>query len=183
MDQTGAQVDAPTAVIAANVKALRDDRGWSAERLAAEMSAVGIPWKRIVVTKLENGRRQSLNVAEWLALAAVFKVAPIHLLVPLDDEEPFEVTPGQTEPAGAARDWIRGAWPLDDSRDGLLKFYAYMPEHEFWTEKTSAREGPWEKVHWKQLSRVHLGPREHIGGWLGTYQDRKRREESGEGES
>lgn len=177
MDQSEPRADGPTAEIARRVRSLRTSRGWSAERLAQEMTNAGVPWKRIVVTKLENGRRQALTIVEWLALAYVFRVAPIHLLVPLEDEEPFEVIPGHSEVAGVARDWIRGAWPLDDSAEGLFAFYAEVPEHEFWTEETSVREGSWDKVHFAQLSRVHLGPREHIAGWLGSYQDRRSRKD------
>ena len=43
-------------------------------------------WTRIVVTKLETGRRQSVSVEELLALAYVLNVAPVHLLVPWDDD-------------------------------------------------------------------------------------------------
>ncbi len=87
-----------------------------AAELARRMQAAGIPWTRLVVTKLETGRRQSVSVEELLALAYVLDVAPVHLMVPWDDEAPCRVTGALTQPAAAVRQWVRG-WP--HSRDGL----------------------------------------------------------------
>ena len=104
----------PTAFIAAKVRELRGDM--SAAELARRMQAAGIPWTRLIVTKLETHRRQSVSVEELLALAQVLKVAPVHLLAPWDDDAPYRVTPHVTVPAKAAREWVRG-WP--HCRDGL----------------------------------------------------------------
>jgi len=101
----------PHGVIAQRVRQLRDGRGWSAERLAQEMTSAGVPWTRIVVTKLETRRRPSISVEELLALAYALGVAPVDLLVPGDaDEEPYDVTPTVTEPAAAVREWIAGGF-------------------------------------------------------------------------
>lgn len=56
---------AATGVIAERIRHLRKRRGWSAEKLAEEMTAVGVPWERMVVTKLENGRRASVPADEF----------------------------------------------------------------------------------------------------------------------
>src|SRR5438105_11407018 len=86
----------PTAVIAAKVFELRKGRGWSADELAVRMTAAGIAWTRLVVTKLETGRRKSVSVEELLALAYVLDVAPLHLMIPWDDDAPCQVTPAFT---------------------------------------------------------------------------------------
>jgi transcriptional regulator with XRE-family HTH domain len=131
---------APTAVIAAKVRELRKDRGWSAEQLAARMRAAGIEWTRLVVAKLETGRRQAVSVEELLSLAAVLGVSPLHLLVPPlpqpqlaapgepNDNAPYQVTPTQAVPCYQVRQWVRGYEPLPGA--DLLRYVQAMPVHE-----------------------------------------------------
>lgn len=93
------------------------------------MTKVGISWDRSVVTALEIGRRQAVNVEELLALAYVLGVAPVHLLVPIDDDEaPYRIVPTSGVSAGHARHWIVGLWPLP-STDRRM-YFAERPEHE-----------------------------------------------------
>jgi len=99
----------PTAVVAAKVRELRGHM--PAEELARRMQAAGIPWTRLVVTKLEKGYRQSISVEELLALAYVLDVAPVNLLIPWDDDVPCWVAAGlPAYPAVQVRRWARG-WP------------------------------------------------------------------------
>ncbi len=72
---------APARVVAQRMKQLRKDAGFSAEQLAAEMTKLGVPWRREVVTKIENGNREKLDVTELLALATILHVPPTALLV------------------------------------------------------------------------------------------------------
>lgn len=48
----------------------------------------------MVVTKVENGRRQDVSIAEWLALAYVLDVPPLELIAPLGQDVKIEVLPG-----------------------------------------------------------------------------------------
>jgi len=107
MEQSSTPPDA-TAVIAAKVLELRKGRGWSADELAIRMTAAGIAWTRLVVTKLETGRRMSVSVEELLALAYVLDVAPVHLMIPWDDDAPCQVTPALTWHAEKVRQWACG---------------------------------------------------------------------------
>ncbi|MQA13707.1 MAG: helix-turn-helix domain-containing protein [Pseudonocardiaceae bacterium] len=75
--QGGAPV---TAVIAERVKALRTDARLSGPALAAAMNEHGIPWNRTTLAKLETGRRETVTVPEFLALALVLDVPPVLLL-------------------------------------------------------------------------------------------------------
>lgn len=65
-----------TELVMASVKRRRLARTptWSAERLAKEMTAVGVPWTRDAVVNLETGRRKRLAAHELLALAYVLDV-------------------------------------------------------------------------------------------------------------
>jgi transcriptional regulator with XRE-family HTH domain len=103
----------PHRAIAERVKELRKSRGWSAQRLAEEVTAAGIQWDRSIVANLENGRRAALSVEEWLTLAYVLDVAPVNLLVPTSDDGPdFAVVPDQVIPPMDVREWIRGRQPI-----------------------------------------------------------------------
>lgn len=91
---------------------------------------MGIGWDRYVVTNLERGRRQNVTVDELLALAYVLNVAPVHLLVPIDDEDrPYAVVPASGARAGVVRQWIRGLVPLPST--DRRRFFSFVPEREW----------------------------------------------------
>lgn len=106
---------APHRVIAERVRALRRLHGWSAQRLAEQLSSVGIAWDRSIVANFENGRRASVSVEEFLALAYVLSVAPVHLLVPIDtDVASYRITPkGRAVTTGFVRSWVCGTVRID----------------------------------------------------------------------
>lgn len=112
----------PHDAIATRVRDLRKGRGWSAQRLAEEMVKVGIPWDRSIVANLESRRRRAINVEEFLALAYVLNVAPLHLLVPTKGSA-MKVVPERHDMGDGmpkldavhlpdARKWIIGEFPL-----------------------------------------------------------------------
>lgn len=116
--------------LARQVRQLRAARGWSGQRLAEEMTTRGVPWDRAVVANLETGRRRSVSVEEWLTLARLLDVAPIHLLVPVDasDVDEVQATPTERHPAMEVRAWIRGEMTLDDGDHG--HFVRHRPTAE-----------------------------------------------------
>ncbi|WP_030543094.1 helix-turn-helix domain-containing protein [Streptomyces albus] len=119
----------PVTVVARRVKELRGRNGFTAQQLAERLKKdQGLSWDRGTVTKLETGRRQSISAVELLALARALNVAPVHLLVPLDDR-PYEVTPHETYPAGRVRDWLRGTAPLPGVDTRIFRSEA--PEDEW----------------------------------------------------
>jgi len=100
------------------VKRHRAGLDWSAERLAEEMTAVGVPWTRDVVVNLENGRRKSIAAHEVIALAYVLDLeTPLDLFVPHDNtpiSKPLVPDSLPVTPSGpnilnhVLRDWFRG---------------------------------------------------------------------------
>ncbi|MFC5182833.1 helix-turn-helix domain-containing protein [Actinomadura harenae] len=132
------QIDPATAVVARRVRELREKRGWSAQRLADEMASAGVPWKRIVVTKLENSRRQSVSLAEVLTLAYVLDVAPVHLIIPTEGADPYPITPDRFVRPAVAREWIRGRMALD-SQDPRL-YFSEVPLKEWTAPELSEEE-------------------------------------------
>jgi transcriptional regulator with XRE-family HTH domain len=119
----------PMQTVVSRMKALRAQRGLTTQGLAEAMTRVGVPWEAGVVTKLETGRRKSVSVAELLALAYVLDVAPVHLLVPLENGGTYEITPTVTALTEEVRAWCRAqfALPGTDRR----KFFSEVPEDEF----------------------------------------------------
>ena len=69
--------------VAAQVEALRKQRGWSVQHLADRCADAGQPsLKRSVLVNLERGRRRYLTIGELHALGDVFDVTPAALLPP-----------------------------------------------------------------------------------------------------
>jgi hypothetical protein len=93
------------------VKRRRAGLDWTAERLAEEMTAAGVPWTRDIVVNLENGRRKTLAVHELLALAWVLDVpSPADLIVSpaYSGADLFPVTPVTTVTPEQLRGWFTG---------------------------------------------------------------------------
>ena len=109
------------------VKQLRRARGWTGAELGKRMEDVGIPWDRAIVANVENGRRRSFTVAELLALAVVFDVAPVHFLI-APDAERYSITPKREYEAGRVRAWVRGEAPLPGTN--LRTFRTEVPMEE-----------------------------------------------------
>jgi transcriptional regulator with XRE-family HTH domain len=112
----------PRDVLAARVKAARKRRGFTQQQLADRLgAALGRPVDRVTISKLEQGgTRSNATVEEVWALALALNVAPVHLLVPLEDTAPLEIVPGLPVPARAARAIVRGEFPLTDDVFGWL---------------------------------------------------------------
>lgn len=83
-------------VLAASIKRLREDRGWTQEQLAERMQGAGFnSWARSTVTEVEgSGRRRQVSVAELIGLAQVFEAPVFSMLWPVDRR--LEVTPALT---------------------------------------------------------------------------------------
>src|SRR5262245_255345 len=104
----------PREVLAARVVAARKRRGLTQQQLADRLGEIlGRRVDRVTISKLEaGGTRSDASVEELFGLAIALNVGPVHLLVPLDDDEAVDVVPELTVPAPLMRDWIRGGRPL-----------------------------------------------------------------------
>lgn len=144
----------PTSVVAARVRELRSARQWSAQRVSDEMNNVGIDWNRGVVSKLETGRRESISVAELLALAVVFDVSPLSLLVPSEPCD-YAIAPNRVATITLrVYDWFVG-------RDGL-PFGEQTPSVDWWgipsglPEHLMRREVNFAKERDAELSELRI---------------------------
>lgn len=122
--------------IGAAVRAVRKRHDWTQEDLAGRCAALGAPHlTTAVIYDIESGRRDAdgrrrrqVSADDWIALALVLDVAPVHLAVPLDDDEPCQVTEVVSESAGMVRQWVKGLHPLKGTDRRF--FYSYVPERE-----------------------------------------------------
>ncbi len=119
------------------MREVRKRKGWSAQQLAAQLAGVGLAWDRSIVANLENGRRSSVSVEELLALAYVLDVAPVHLLVPLEEVH-YAVTPQWQTSSGRVRRWVRGEHPLP--RTDPRVFFSEVPQQEWQTPTMTPEE-------------------------------------------
>lgn len=127
--------EGPTEAIARRVSALRQRKGLNRQQLGEAMTACGVEWNRFTVSSLENGKRQNVSVTELLALARVLDVAPVHLLVPLEDEQPYQVTPTEVLPAHRVRPWVRGIVPLPGTDTRIFQTEVPLPELRGWSDE------------------------------------------------
>jgi len=100
--------------VAEAVKARRSASGLTAAQLSAK-TGVGKPLSRAVVSDLETGRKQTLDISELLTLAAALNVPPLSLLFP-NVLVPVEVLPGVEMAGTDALGWFVGN---GDARPGL----------------------------------------------------------------
>jgi transcriptional regulator with XRE-family HTH domain len=124
-------VAAPVETVARRVADLRSRRGLTAKELGERLTALGVRWDRFTVANLESGKRQNVTVVEWLALARVLNVAPVHLLVPPEAEadDEYQVTPTETARVADVRAWVRGHYPLLGEK--VAAFHAEVPDAEY----------------------------------------------------
>ncbi len=92
--------------VGTHVKRLREAAGLTRNHLADLCSSAGHPLDRTSITRMEQGERSSISVADVLVLAKFLEVSPTYLLTELPGEDapvtfwPDEVPP-QPEPVNA----------------------------------------------------------------------------------
>jgi transcriptional regulator with XRE-family HTH domain len=93
--------------IAEAIKDARQGR-LTGQQLADDTEQLGYPITRSQIANYESGRKQSLDVAELLVLAAALGVPPVALLFPNLPDGDVEVVPGQVMSSADAMRWFTG---------------------------------------------------------------------------
>jgi transcriptional regulator with XRE-family HTH domain len=169
-------------VVAARIREVRKRRGWQPAELARRCAQLdGKKWTENTIENIEGGRRRggshrrAVTVDELLTLAAALNVAPLHLMVPPDDDDrPYPVAPGTAATASAARRWIRGFGLLADLPNvgELREYMTEVPLSEFREVQDglpqrllTGRLRPYEQVMFAKV-RDDDDIRQAAGGWL-----------------
>jgi transcriptional regulator with XRE-family HTH domain len=109
------------------IRELRRHRGMTQQGLADRINFLGAPIDRTAIAKIEKGSRE-LTLSEAFAFAWALDVAPVHLFVPTDDEDPIHIGPNMEAPPAEMRAWIRGDRPMfQDPR----VYFSMVPKSEF----------------------------------------------------
>jgi transcriptional regulator with XRE-family HTH domain len=112
---------------AEQIRETRKRRGMTQQGLADRLNQLGAQIDRTAVAKTERGTRE-LALPELFAFALALDVAPVHLLVPIDSDEPMRLAPNLEASPYEARQWIRGFLPLlQDPRP----YFTIVPQSEF----------------------------------------------------
>ncbi len=126
-------------IFAYRLRDARMSKGWRQQDLADAMKKIGHPVNRATISKIEKGARGvggghgrepircsetsprpvSLGVA--IAFAAALDVAPVHLFLPITDEDDVLLAPEVRVDPGTAYEWARGDHPLGED-DRFYRF-------------------------------------------------------------
>lgn len=101
-----------TARVAEQMRQARKAVGLTVAEAAQACVELGLAVPKTTITNLETGRRTSIDLAEFLVLAEVYRVPPISLLFPLGTEASVAVLPDREVPTWEAVAWFTGETPL-----------------------------------------------------------------------
>lgn len=108
-------------------------RGWGQAELADRLAALGVTrLNRSTIAKIEAGgtRAQNLSLDDALAISAALGVAPVNMMLPTWHRDTVAITPKLKRPAGGARAWFRGLWPLETDEETLRVFFTEIAPEE-----------------------------------------------------
>lgn len=113
------------------MREIRGKRGWSQADLAKRLVELGVDHlSRGTLSKIElpdSTRAHNLSLDDALAIAAALGVSPVNMMLPTWHGDQVAITPKLTVPAGSARAWVRGYWPLRHE-DERIFFTEIAPE-------------------------------------------------------
>lgn len=135
----GRPAKAVRAVIGANIKRIRELRGWTVRDLSAQLKEVGFQLSPSGVSEVELATRK-IGADELLIFAIALNTSVIDLLSPVDGSD-LLVTEGlrQIHPWWLEK-WMRGETPpWRTSKADLEAFYETAPEHRRAAHAISSR--------------------------------------------
>ena len=131
-------------VFAYRLRDARLTKRWTQEDLAEAMARIGHPINRATIAKIEAGARgvggahgragikkgetapRGISLKEAIAFAVALDVAPMHLFLPIIDEDDVQLAPRARADVQSARAWVRGERPLGEDD----RFYRLQAPYE-----------------------------------------------------
>ncbi|HEY2550112.1 MAG TPA: hypothetical protein VGI64_06005 [Streptosporangiaceae bacterium] len=163
-------------VLARRVREVRKKRNWTPSDLARRCEALGAEkLTENAVENIESGRRQGgrrrreITVDELFVLAYALDVAPISLLVPIDDPPDgydvatqrgfIQVTPSASSAYPNVRAWIAGALAFD--RQDARLYYAEQPLEGWQPPRPAAEQVEQHGTRTDLARQLWLWPGQH----------------------
>lgn len=114
----------------------------SQRALAESLAEVGSGLSEQTIAKIESGRRGiGVTLDEAMELAYALHVAPLHLMLPLDDDELVEVVPAlDPVPTRLVRAWVRGETPLPGQDEIAFRQEQPVSEEKYRTRTATIRD-------------------------------------------
>lgn len=149
---------APGEIFSRRMKDAREAAGIAQTELSRRLEELGYTLKRSAIADIESGRRR-VTLDDALAISAALGVAPLHMIVPFEDEDPISTDAADrgifNAPVGLkvggirllpieARRWITGRQIYSDA--DLSQWERYYIE-----EVPPARR--WRVREWRRLLR------------------------------
>lgn len=119
--------------VAANLRALRKQRGMSLAEVSEQLEQLGAPLSLNAVSKIELGNR-GVDLDEVTALARALRVPPLLLIFPVGRADMTEVLPGVTVGTWPGAKWFTGEEPFPTLNEADLRFYAAGSDFEDWQD-------------------------------------------------
>lgn len=107
----------PSEITAQQTREVRQRKRWTQQQLSDRIGELGGVMDRVVIAKIETGRR-GIPLDDALLLAVALNIAPSNLLLPMFSDEPVALAPQRAVSPRIARSWFRAQRPLpgDDER-------------------------------------------------------------------
>lgn len=142
--------------IAAAIKKTRGKR--SAQWLADRTVEIGYPITRAQIANYESGRKQSLDIAELIVIAAALNTSPVALVYPGPYQSETEILPGRKAGEFNAAQWFSGIYSyLGNDGPGAAEDPA-----EQWRANTETLY-QWRHLDELIATRDEMDNPEHIG--------------------
>ena len=117
----------PGVIFGRRVREERERQRLTQDDVVERLSNLGRPMDRSNLGRIERGDTTG-QLDNLFALALALGVAPIHLMLPREEEELVAIAPKRTLAADEARSWVRGLKMLADSDP--FAYFAAMPESD-----------------------------------------------------
>lgn len=150
-----------TSSVATQVRRYRRLRKMSAQGLSDRCAELGVPIARPVLSNLENGRRESITLAELLVLAQVLEVPPTLLISPVDIEPTMEILPARVAQTEDVLEWFAGErrFVITETGPGL------EAEDSFWIDAPGAAGYVHLYQHHSRLAAILSTERDISDSW------------------
>jgi transcriptional regulator with XRE-family HTH domain len=127
MPRGRAKAPTPRQVAARRIQEIRKAKGWSQQDLADRLGELGTPMDRATVARTEGGTR-GLSLDDAFLFAAALGVRPTSVFFGFVYNDPVQLSPKLTLPAGEARRWMHGQHPLRP--EDFRTYYTEVPDEE-----------------------------------------------------